>query len=144
VNTRNCEHVRIALMASLDGESKPPSAEDQQHLSTCEPCGRWLAEMQSLTGQLHGLSYPAAPAELWPAVASQILGGEARQSLPRWIWPIAATVLGWRVLQLFVDLPLPVLHPLGQIAAVTVALWLVGRDLLTIEASAPELHKRGV
>ena len=143
MNTRDCERVRTALMASFDGASEP-SAEDQQHLTTCESCKRWLAEMQLMARQLDGLSYPSAPVELWPAVASQILGSEARRPLPRWIWSLGAAVLGWRVLQLFIDFPNPVLHPLGQIAAVAVALWLVARDLLTIEASAPELHKRGV
>ena len=49
-----CERVRIALMASLDGESDPQSAPDRQHLSTCSSCRRWLDDQQSMTGHLLG------------------------------------------------------------------------------------------
>jgi hypothetical protein len=52
-------------------------------------------------------------------------------------------VLGWRALQLFVDVPIAMVHPLVPIAAAVAAVWLVMGDALAIQTSAPELQKRG-
>jgi anti-sigma factor RsiW len=144
VNTSNdCERVRIALMASLDGERDARSAQDQQHLSTCSACRRWLEEMHAMTGRLQGLAYPSAQTDLWATVGSRIRQPE-QPSLLRRLWPIAFIVLGWRALQLWVDLPIPLLHPLVPLAAAAVAVWLLEGDPLAIETSAPELQTRGV
>jgi predicted anti-sigma-YlaC factor YlaD len=149
----DCERVRLTLMASLDGESDARSAPDQQHLSTCESCRGWLEDMQAMTGRLHGLSYPAAQMDLWTAVGSRIRQprlrqgyGEAgeRRSLLHRLWPVVAIVLGWRAFQLFVDLPIPLLHPLVPLLAAVVAVWVLEGDPLAIETSAPELQKRGI
>lgn len=139
----DCERVRRTLMAALDAEGEPPAGADREHLATCASCARWLEEMRSVTTGIQALSYPAVAADLWPAVERRIGALESRP-LPRWIWPVGATVLGWRVLQLFVDLPIPMLHPIGQLAAMVVALWLIAGHFLAIETSAPELQKRGV
>lgn len=144
MNIADCERVRMALMASLDGERDAQSASDHQHLSTCSSCQRWLNDLQSMTGQLQGLSYHPAPVDLWSAVESRIRDSENSLALPRRLWPIAATVLGWRALQLFVDLPLPELHACVPLVAMAVAVWLIAGDPLAIETSAPELEKRGV
>ena len=74
--------------------------------------------------------------------------GRIRQSeqglaLPRRLWPIGALVVVWRALQLFVDLPIPMLHPFVPLAATAAAVWLVAGDPLAIETWAPELQKRG-
>lgn len=139
-----CERVRIALMASLDGESDPQSAPDHQHLSTCSSCRRWLDDLQSMTGQLQGLAYQSPPVDLWSAVEGRIRDDEQSLAVPRRLWLIGAAVLGWRALQLFVDLPIPEFHPFVPLAATVAALWLVAGDVLAIATSAPELEKRGV
>ena len=143
MNTPDCERVRMALMASLDGESDPESVPDRQHLSTCSSCQGWLEDFQSMTGQLGGLSYPSARVDLWTAVESRIQQSERVLDLPRRLWPIAVIAVLWRALQLFVDLPIPMLHPLVPLVATAAALWLVAGDPLAIETSAPELEKRG-
>ena len=97
-----------------------------------------------MTRQLQGLSYQSAPVDLWTAVEGQIRHFERSMAVSRRLWPIGALVLGWRALQLFIDLPIPVLHPLVPLAAAVAVVWLVAGDLLTIETSAPELQKRGV
>jgi hypothetical protein len=144
VNTTDCERVRLALMASLDGESDPQSVPDRQHLSTCSSCRRWLEDLQSMTQRLQGLSYRNAPVNLGTAVEGHIRNSEQSLALPRRLWPIGATVLGWRALQLFVDLPMPALHPLVPLVATVAAVWLVAGDPLAIKTTAPELEKRGV
>lgn len=139
-----CERVRIALMASLDGEGDPQSAPDRQHLSTCSSCRRWLEDLQSMTGQLQGLSYQSAPADLWSAVEGRIRGPEPGLDLPRRLWPIGVIVVVWRALQLFIDLPIPELHPFVPLVATVAAVWVVAGDPLAIATSAPELEKRGI
>lgn len=140
----DCERVRIALMAALDGESDPRSAPDRQHLSTCSSCRNWLKDLQSMTGQLQGLSYQGAQVDLWSAVEGRIRHSEQSLALSRRLWPIAAIVVVWRALQLFVDLPIPALHPFVPLTALVAAVWLVAGDPLAIATSAPELEKRGV
>ena len=142
--SNDCERVRIALMASLDGESDPGSAPDQQHLSICPSCQRWLENLRSMTGQFQDLPYPNAPVDLWPSVEGRIRQPDRSLALPRWFWPIGAILLGWRALQLFIDLPIPALHPLVPLAAAVAAVWLLAGDPLAIETSVPELEKRGV
>ena len=140
----DCERLRIALMASFDGESGPQSAPDHPHLSTCASCRRWLQDLQSMTGQLQGLSYRSAPVDLWSAVEGRIRDAEPGLDLSRQLWPIGVIVVAWRALQLFVDLPVPELHPFVPLVATAVAAWLVAGDPLAIETSAPELEKRGI
>ena len=142
--TPDCERVRLTLMASLDGEIESRSAADQQHLSTCAACQQWLEQLQAMGGQLQRLSYPRAPGDLWPAVEGRITRSDRRLGLSRWLWPLGAVVLGWRALQLFIDLPAPLLHPLVPLAAMVAIVWLIVGDPLAIETSAPELQNRGV
>lgn len=142
-SSSDCERVRVALMASLDGEAAASSADDQLHMSTCASCRAWFDELQRMTGQLHGLSYPPVQRDLWTAVAEQIGHEAERRDLPRRLWAIGGIALGWRAIQLLVDVPLPLVHPVVPLAAVAAALWFVTGDALAIQTSAPELQKRG-
>jgi hypothetical protein len=139
-----CESVRIAFMASRDGEVDAPSAAHEQHVLNCAECNRWLKDVQSMTGELQALSYPKAQVDLWAAVEGKIRQPKPEQLSPTVLWPIAAIVLVWRALQLFMDLPIPLLHPLVPLAALIATVWLVSRDPFAIETSAPELEKRGI
>jgi hypothetical protein len=142
VNT-DCERVRIALMAQVDEERLAPDAPDRTHLLTCESCQRWVLDFRSMSGQLQALPYPRASVDLWAAVNDRIRQPENGLALPRRLWPIAGGMLAWRALQLFVDLPIPVLHPIVPLAATVAAFWMLAGDPLRIETSAPELRKRG-
>jgi hypothetical protein len=139
-----CETVRIAYMASCDGDSDARPAAHEQHFLNCSSCRRWLDDVQSMTGQLRALSYPDARVDLWETVEGRIRRLNQGPSLPGRLWPIGAFVLAWRALQLFIDLPIPLLHPLVPLAALVVTLWLVAQDPLAIKTSAPELEKRGI
>ena len=141
-----CERMRLQRMAWLDGESGALSEPDREHLSTCSACRRWLADLESMTAQFQGLSYPDAQMDLWTAVEGRIRQADRTPSLPHRLWPIGALLLGWRVLQLSIDLPIPVLHLIGPLAAaVAIAVaWKVAGDPLAIETWAPELRKGDV
>jgi hypothetical protein len=144
--TPECERVRVQRMAALDGEGGPLAEPDREHLSICSSCQRWLADLESMTARFEGLAYPDTRVDLWTAVEGQIRQADSRLSLPRRLWPIAALMLGWRALQLFIDLPIPVLHvfvPLAAAVAIAVV-WKVAGDPLAIETWAPELQKGDV
>lgn len=140
----DCERVRTALMALLDGEGGSDSPADRQHLATCPSCRGWLEHFQSMSDRLHGLPYQRAGEDFWPSVKDRIRDSDERLTLARRLWLIGAVVLAWRAVQLFVDLPAPIIHPLVPLAAGVAAVWLVVGDPLAIATSAPELQKRGI
>ena len=138
----DCERAREVLMAALDDESGFDRALGRDHLSTCAECEAWWANLQSMSAQLHELPYPPARVDVWTVVEHRIRGSD--NGSVRQFWPLAAAIVGWRAIQLFVDLPMPVLHPIVPLAATVAAVWMVAGDPLAIETSAPELKKRGI
>ena len=141
-----CERLRTQQMALLDGESGALSELDRAHLSTCSPCQRWLADLESMTAQLQGLSYPNAGIDLWAAVEGRVGKKAPTPSLPPRVWLVGGLVLGLRALQLLVDLPMPVQHLFVPLiaAAVIAAIWKIAGGALSIETWAPELQKGDV
>ena len=77
---------------------------------------------------------------LWQCILT-LFGGADLESVTI---VVAAFMLGWRALQLLIDLPFPLLHPLVPLACALAALWVIARDPLAIETFAPELQKRGI
>jgi predicted anti-sigma-YlaC factor YlaD len=126
-------------MASVDGEAEQPSEQVRQHLSSCGSCRAWLTDLESLSGELRGLAYADSARDLWPGVEGRIRRRDAGPVSGRLV-AIAVLVLAWRGLQLFVDVPLPMLHPLVPLAAVVAAVWHLAGDPLAIETFAPELR----
>ena len=141
-----CERLRLQRMALLDGEGGALSEADREHLATCSSCQPWLADLESMTVRLQGLSYPDTQMDLWTAVEGRIRHADPMSSLSHRLWLIGALLVGWRALQLSIDLPIPVLHLLGPLAAaVAIAVaWKVAGNPLAIETWAPELRKGDV
>ena len=144
MNTNDCERVRLHLMASADHEAERPSPRDHEHVSGCAACRQWLEDFESLTSRLHGVAYPPVQADMWSAVEKQIHHVDPTPSLTRQLAPVIVLTLAWRVLQLFVDLPVPAVHSLVPVAAAAFVAWRAGSRLLAIETWAPELQKRGI
>lgn len=142
-----CERVRQQLMATVDGETAQlgttTNADPRQHLEVCRSCAAWARQLESLDRRFLGLSYPEASQDLWPIVETRIHSPETNLSIGR-LAALAGVLLCWRALQLLIDLPFPVLHPLVPLAAMLAALWLVARKPLSIVTFAPELQKRGL
>ena len=131
-------------MAAFDGEIDAASAADRDHLSGCSPCQQWLAELRQTKSTLDLLAYPEARVDLWAALEPRLRQSGAPVIATRRLWIIGACVIVWRVLQLWLELPLPVLHPLVPLAAVAAALWTLAGDPLAVRTFAPELQKRGI
>lgn len=143
----DCERVRLELMAALDRETGPdvtdPRTDARQHVASCSSCERWLKEFESMHRRFEGVSYPRPQVDLWTGIEDRIRLPDASLTRTHRLWLIGALVIAWRALQLMVDLPLPVLHPLVPLAAAMAALWQISGDPLAIETAAPELQKRG-
>ena len=139
-----CERVRPLLMAAIDGEPDAASGADREHLSGCSSCQQWLTDQQRMDTRLQSLAYPDARVDLWASVAPRIRKPDGTANATRRLWLLGALVLAWRVLQLWMDLPFPALHPLVPFAAVAVALWFLAGDALAVKTFAPKLQKRGL
>jgi hypothetical protein len=135
-------------MAARDGEAAPgisdPRPDPRQHLASCSSCDRWLRELESMNGRFQGVSYPGSQADLWAGVEAKLRQADRTRTVTRRFWIIGGSVLAWRAVQLLIDLPVPILHPLVPLACALAALWVLARDPLAIETFAPELQKRGL
>jgi len=147
-NQTDCEHVRLELMAALDDESGPASGDRvsnaRRHLATCTGCEQWLRQLESMSRRVDRLPYQDSAVDLWPAIERTLGVAEAKRLNRRWLYVLIGVVVGWRSLQLFVDLPLPLLQLAIPLACGLAALWQLARDPLAIQSFAPELQKRGV
>jgi hypothetical protein len=146
-NTADCERVRLDLMATFDAEGvvgeRHAGPDARQHLASCGACGQWLSGLESMGRRLQRVSYPNAPVDLWSALERTLRRSEARHLSRRQLYVMSGLLLGWRSLQLFVELPLPLLQSIIPLAIGLAALWQLARDPLAIQTFAPELQKRG-
>ena len=142
----DCERTRLELMAALDGETPggaPASPLDaRQHLASCAACGQWLQEFQALNRRFEGATYLEQD-DLWPALQPRLQRPAIQVPAMNRLWVAAGILLAWRVLQMLVDLPYPVINFLIPLAVVGAALWQLSREALAIQTAAPELQKRG-
>ena len=143
----DCDRVRLQLMAARDGEAGPgitdPHTDPHRHLASCPSCERWLKDFESMNSRFQGVSYPGTQADLWAGVENRLRHSDVTLTTRR-LWIVGAFVLGWRALELAIDLPFPMLHPLVPLAGAVAALWLTARDPLAIETFAPELQRGDV
>ena len=98
-------------MAALDGETvaaaAEPRADAQQHLASCASCGQWRQDLEAMNRRLHGVSYPGVDVDLWVAVRARVHQLDAGRPLTYRLGVIGALIVGWRAVQLFLDLPFP-------------------------------------
>jgi hypothetical protein len=99
--------------------------------------------MEAVDGLLRTSTYPPARIDMWATVETRIRDNGQASLLER-MWPACVALLGWRVLQLVVDLPMPWLQWAVPVLGLTYVGWRFGGSVIAIEASAPELQKRGV
>jgi hypothetical protein len=130
-------------MAAMDGETEAASPADRAHLADCAWCRQWWNELEEFGNRLQRIGYPEPRVDLWTSIQPRIHEHDATPDVSRGLWAIGTLVLAWRVIQLMIDLPLPVLHPLVPMAAVAAALWRLAGDPLAVKTFAPELQRRG-
>jgi hypothetical protein len=134
-------------MAASDGETPRQDGEAladlERHAASCASCAEWMREFQAMSASLSEAQYPDARIDLWQPIVARIQPS-ASASTTQHLWLIGAAVLAWRLLELLVDLPLPILHPLVPLAAAALALKQIAGDPFAIATFPSELHKRGI
>ena len=144
-----CEQVQIAAMAHIDGERADlTSAEVDAHLTGCAECRAAVAALTTLLSRLNGLDDEALDSldvDVWPAVHNAITSaGPPAQSERRFLLALASVLVLWRLAQLSIDLPAPVVNSVVPFALTVLVLWRVTGDPFAIQATADQLQHGGV
>lgn len=136
-NRRACEDVRMAVWALRDGESASMGqAEVDDHLTTCAECRTAVAGIELLDRNLSRVHYERLDADLWPELRPAIatLSRPERVSAGALLGLIAVLV-AWRIGQLLLDLPAPVVNSIVPFACVVFVLWRLVGDPFAISVT---------
>ena len=142
----SCDEVRMAALARLDGElAVLTSDEVDAHVAGCRSCQTVLAGLTTLHADLGRVDYERLDIDLWPALQGRVTGGRPHRAR-REGWAIAglsAVLVTWRLAQLLLDLPTPVVNSVVPLVLTMVVLrWLTG-DPFAIQLSAHQLQRKG-
>ena len=144
IQPRPCEDVLLAAQALLDGERPGvTSREIQAHTADCAGCRAAVADLAMVHAALGRMDYEALDVDLWSGIRQQI-ALERRRSAP----PQGAAILGlsivliaWRVAQLLLDIPAPVINSVVPLAAVVVVLWRLAGDPFAVQLSLNQIQQ---
>jgi predicted anti-sigma-YlaC factor YlaD len=142
-----CDDVQMAALARLDGEAAALPPEDiDRHIADCSACRAAVAEFTTLHAALGRVDYAQRDDDLWPAVrarASAIPSRTPRRERGA-ILGLAAALGAWRLAQLLLDLPAPVVNSLLPLAVMAFVLWRVTGDPFAIRVTPLQLEGKGV
>jgi predicted anti-sigma-YlaC factor YlaD len=141
-----CEQVQMAATALLDGERADlTSTEVEAHLAGCAECRTAVAALTTLQSRLNGFDYESLAVDVWPGVRNAITSG-ARQAQPerRFVLTLALVLVLWRLAQLSIDLPAPVVNSVVPLALTVLVVWRAAGDPFAIQVTAHQLHREGV
>jgi predicted anti-sigma-YlaC factor YlaD len=142
----SCDEVRMAALARLDGEPAGlTSAEIDAHVTGCRSCQTVVADLTTLHADLGRVDYERVDGDLWPALQERVAAGRPhRVRRERWaIAGLAAVLIAWRLAQLLVDMPTPVVNSVVPLVLTAVVLrWLTG-DPFAIQLSPHQLQRKG-
>jgi predicted anti-sigma-YlaC factor YlaD len=137
-----CEEVLASVLARLDGETAPLTADAiDKHLQGCPECRTSAAELGALHARLTQMELTGPQVNLWPAITAR-LESSAAQKRDRWAFALlAALCIAWRTGQLLLDLPAPALNAVVPLIVLLVLTrWLAG-DPLTIALTTSEMRQ---
>lgn len=141
--SRSCDQFQMAAMALLDGEVTPLAAEEiRAHVSNCVVCGAALADLTSLKTAMARVNYGQPGVNLWPAIRASVAPVPQRQAARerRVIVGLALALGAWRLAQLLIELPAPVVNSTLPFAVVVVVLWRFVGDPFAIQVSSQRLQ----
>jgi len=141
--SRSCDEFQMAAMAVLDGEVATLAADEiDAHVSNCDVCGAALAGLTSLNTAMTHVSFDGPAVDLWPTIRASVAPAAKRQTARdmRVIVGLAMAIGGWRLAQLLVDLPAPVVNSTVPLVLVVLALWRFVGDPFAIQVSSHRFH----
>jgi anti-sigma factor RsiW len=138
--------MQMAAMAHLDGEQADFSpAEVEAHLAGCAECRSAVASLTTLQSQLNRFDDESLDADVWPGVHDAITSRVPPvQSERRFVLGLASVLVLWRLAQLSIDLPAPVVNSVVPFALTVLVLWRVTGDPFAIQVTSHQLQREGV
>jgi predicted anti-sigma-YlaC factor YlaD len=141
-----CHEVRMAALARLDGEPARLTPEEvDAHTAGCGACQAALAGCATLHGSLDRVDYERLNVDLWPAVRQRLVADSSYRTPEIWaLLGLTAAVGAWRLAQLLLDWPAPVVNSIVPLALIVVVLWRIAGDPFAIRSSSDLRQQEGV
>jgi predicted anti-sigma-YlaC factor YlaD len=145
IQTPPCDEVRMAALARLDGEpARLTSEEVDAHAAGCTACQAALADLAGLHAALGRVEYERLDVDLWPAVRQRITSDSShRVAEIRVLLVLTAALVAWRLAQLLLDWPAPVVNSIVPLALIFVVLRRLTGDPFAIQNSSHLLQQEG-
>ena len=141
----SCEQVQLSAMAHLDGEPADlTSAEIDAHLAGCAECRDAVAALRSVVVRLDRLEYESLDVDVWPDVHGAIVSRSSVTAERRHVLVLAAVLALWRLAQLSIDLPAPVVNSIVPLALTALVLWRAVGDPFAIQGTTRQFQEEGV
>lgn len=139
----SCDEVRIAALARLDGEPAGLApGEVEAHAAGCGACHAALADLAALHAALGRVDYERLDVDLWPAVRRRLAPDASyRAAETGALLGLAAALVAWRLAQLLLELPAPVVNSIVPLALIVVVLRRLTGDPFAIR-SAPHVFQQ--
>lgn len=131
----SCEEVLMAALARMDGEvAAIPADEVARHIAGCRACQEEITALTGLHADLTHADFEWIDADLWPGLAGRLDAGALSRSRRRLTvaFLVLAVIVGWRVAQLLLDVPAPVVNSIVPLALVAILLRSLTRDPFAI------------
>jgi anti-sigma factor RsiW len=141
-----CDEVQMAALARLDGEAATLTFEEiDAHVASCHACRAAVADLTTLHAHLDHLDYGQIDVDLWPMVHSRAAATSPHPSRRESgaILGLTAVLITWRLAQLLLDLPAPVINSVVPLALIILVLWRVTGDPFSIRVTPFQLEREG-
>jgi predicted anti-sigma-YlaC factor YlaD len=141
-----CDEVRMAALARLDGEpARLTSDEIDAHTAGCAPCQAALADLTALHASLDRVDYQGPNVDLWPAVRQELAANPSyRTTEIRVLLGLTATLVAWRLAQLLLEWPAPVVNSIVPLVLIVVVLRRLTGDPFAIQDASHLRPQEGV
>jgi len=141
-----CDDVQMAVLARLDGEAVVLTPADiDGHVASCNECRVAVADLTTLHAKLDRMVHSQLDMDLWPVIRSGMTATPPHL-LRRERGVIIALTAGlgaWRLAQLLLDLPVPVVNSVVPLALIILVLWRFTGDPFAIRITRLQLEREG-
>ena len=141
-----CDDVQMAVLARLDGEAAVLTPADiDVHVASCNACRAAVGDLTTLHATLDRLVYGQLDVDLWPMVRSRMTT-TSLHLLRRERGAIIGLTAGlgtWRLAQLLLDLPMPVVNSVVPLVLIILVLWRFTGDPFAIRVTPLQLGREG-
>ena len=140
-----CEEVQMAALARLDGEpAQLTIAEVDAHAASCDACQAALAGFATLHRALDRVDYERLDADLWPSIQQRLAAGSSYRGEIAALLGLTAALVAWRLAQLLLDWPAPVVNSIVPLVLIVVVLRRITGDPFAIRSSSHLREQEGV